>query len=82
MSYTFLLILGLVCIMIDRSEWYRKKLDQRVNATLGNEENDKTVVYKYLPQPLDMFYRVGDHNVPSKLYSSMWTSNEDDLRIK
>lgn len=80
MSYTFLLILGVVFIMIDRSEWYRKKLDQRVHATIGGK--DENVVYKYLPQPLDMFYRVGDHNVPSKLYSSMWTSNDDDLRIK
>jgi len=67
----------------------QRQIDQRAKIVTGEdpsstEDTDNTnaqVVYRYLPRDLDEYYR-GDVNVPSKLYSPMFTQNDDALRIR
>lgn len=64
----------------------QRLLDQRVKVVAGeaeedDDQNSKQVVYRYLPRDLDEYYR-GDVNVPSKLYSPMFTENDESLRIR
>jgi hypothetical protein len=52
----------------------------RGETTVGQDPNTR-IVYKYLPQDIDTFYRVGDHTVPSKLYAPIFENNTEDLRL-
>lgn len=59
----------------------QSKLDAKVEL-LGDESAPESpdVVYRYLPRDIDEFYR--DVAVPTKMYSSMFTDNDEGLRIR
>jgi hypothetical protein len=80
-----LLLVGIVMMMAGAIKRQGKVGDSMRRAVLAGEdrvEGDPNIriVYKYLPQDIDTFYRVGDHNVPSKLYAPIFSEDSEELR--
>jgi hypothetical protein len=84
-----LITLLLVGILLMAAGAIKKRDDREKNindailrgeTTVQRDPNTR-IVYKYLPQDLDTFYRVGDHNVPSKLYAPIFDENTEDMRL-
>lgn len=76
-----LFLVGVIFLVANAVLVRQRRLNTRVNVLAGEEPKDTTVVYRYLPRDVDDYYR-SDINVPSKLYSSMFTENDDALRIR
>ena len=81
----FLIIVGIVLLAMGKARESSDTLIRQKNALLmdGDDaiQDDMRVIYKYLPRDIDTFYRVGDAFHPSKLYSSMFVDNTEDLRM-
>lgn len=81
--YGTLLLVGIILLVFNAMQQKQRRLEDRASATLSDEQykgKDIKVVYRYLPRDLDDFLRSGDVFVPSKMYSSVFTGNEDELR--
>ena len=84
-TFMFLIIVGIVLLAMGKARESSDTLIRQKNALLmdGDDaiQDDMRVIYKYLPRDIDTFYRVGDAFQPSKLYSSMFVDNTEDLRM-
>lgn len=80
--YGTLLLVGIILLVFNALQQSQRRVQDRTRATLDDEYNGKDikVVYRYLPRDLDDYLRSGDVFVPSKMYSSVFNENEDDLR--
>ena len=83
-AFVLLILIGVVLLAFGSSKQKDDQLNRQKNALLMDGDDavhdDVRVVYKYLPRDLDTFYRVGDEFRPSKLYSSMFVDNSEELR--
>ena len=78
-----LLLVGIVMMMagaIKKGGYAGESFKRSVLAGDDTVEGDPDVriVYRYLPTDIDTFYRVGDHNVPSKLYEPIFTEDSTE----
>jgi hypothetical protein len=80
--YGTLLLVGIILLVFNALQQSQRRAQDRTRATLDDEYSGKDikVVYRYLPRDLDDYLRSGDVFVPSKMYSSVFNENEDDLR--
>lgn len=80
--YGTLLLVGIILLVFNALQQSQRRVQDRTRATLDDEYSGKDikVVYRYLPRDLDDYLRSGDVFVPSKMYSSVFNENEDDLR--
>lgn len=80
--YGTLLLVGIILLIFNGLQQSQRRLEDRTRASVDDEytSKDVKVVYRYLPRDLDDYLRSGDVFVPSKMYSSVFTGNEDDLR--
>jgi hypothetical protein len=80
--YGTLLLVGIILLIFNGMQQNQRRLDDRTRVSVDDEytSKDVKVVYRYLPRDLDDYLRSGDVFVPSKMYSSVFTGNEDDLR--
>lgn len=84
-SFVLLIIVGIVLLALGKAKKSDDTLLRQKNALQmdGDDavQDDVRIVYKYLPRDIDTFYRVGDQFLPSKLYSSMFVDNTEDMRV-
>jgi hypothetical protein len=80
--YGTLLLVGIILLIFNGMQQNQRRLDDRTRVSVDDDytSKDVKVVYRYLPRDLDDYLRSGDVFVPSKMYSSVFTGNEDDLR--
>jgi hypothetical protein len=80
--YGTLLLVGIILLIFNGLQQSQRRLEDRTRISVDDEyaSKDVKVVYRYLPRDLDDYLRSGDVFVPSKMYSSVFTGNEDDLR--
>jgi len=78
-----LFMIGSMFLLAHTIKSTKEKLDSRIKIVQGDDDGvvgDTPVVYRYLPRDIDEYYR--DAAVPSKLYSGMFSGDDDALRIR
>lgn len=81
MLFLTLFLVGVIFLVANAVHERQRRLEKRVKLLTDDDPGDGTVVYRYLPRDMDDFYR-SDITVPSKMYTSMFTGNDDALRIR
>ncbi|MGA1563851.1 MAG: hypothetical protein ACO35C_04440 [Pontimonas sp.] len=76
-----LFLVGVIFLVAHMVLDKQRRLDARVKLLTDDDPGDGTVVYRYLPRDMDDYYRA-DMNIPTKMYSGIFTGNEDALRIR
>lgn len=82
MIFLTLFLVGLIFLVANIVLVQQRQLQKRADLVTGEDTpDDMTVVYRYLPRDIDEFYR-SDASIPSKIYSDMFTGDDDALRIR
>ena len=81
MLFLTLFLVGVIFLVANAVQERQRRLDERVKLLTDDPEDTSQIVYRYLPRDADDYYR-SDINIPSKMYSSIFTENSDALRIR